>query len=101
MVPAVEPFALALKKATINDMIIPVHSNVDGKIYRDANHIRRQLPKQIYKPVCWEQTLHILYERPQGNHFPRTFECGPGKSLVTILNQVNKKAGDSAAKVPC
>jgi (acyl-carrier-protein) S-malonyltransferase len=34
MVPAVEPFALALKKATINDMIIPVHSNVDGKIYR-------------------------------------------------------------------
>lgn len=101
MAPAVEPFAIALSKADINEMIIPVYSNVDGKRYRNTQHIRKQLPKQIYKPVCWEQSLHIIYERPQGDHFPRTFECGPGKSLVTILNQVNKKAYESSAKVPC
>uniref|UniRef100_A0A8D8RYB6 [acyl-carrier-protein] S-malonyltransferase n=1 Tax=Cacopsylla melanoneura TaxID=428564 RepID=A0A8D8RYB6_9HEMI len=101
MSPAVEPFSIALKKAQIKDMIIPVYSNVDGKRYRDTRHIIKQLPKQICKPVCWEQTLHIVYERPQGEHFPRTFECGPGKSLMTILNQVNMKAGQTASKVSC
>lgn len=40
----------------------------------------------------WEQLLHVTYERPPGEHFPRTFEVGPGTSLKTILKQVNLKA---------
>lgn len=54
---------------------------------------------QIVKPVKWEQTLHILYEREQGAHFPRTFECGPGRGLTTILKQVNARAWDSAFNI--
>lgn len=99
MLPAVEPFAKALRKITIEDPIISVHSNVDGKRYRNSNHILGQLPKQIIKPVKWEQTLHILYERGQGEHFPRTFECGPGKGLTTILKQVNAKAWDTCFNI--
>lgn len=99
MTSAVEPFAKALKKIKIEDPIISVHSNVDGKRYRNASHILNQLPKQIVRPVKWEQTLHNLYERKNGEHFPRTFECGPGHGLKTVLKLVNAKAWDSAFSI--
>lgn len=99
MEPAVEAFRKALNKIEIDEPLISVHSNVDGKRYRNADHIRKQLPKQIVRPVKWEQTLHIMYERKQGENFPRTFECGPGKSLNTILKQVNAKAHSSSFNV--
>ncbi|XP_044269329.1 probable malonyl-CoA-acyl carrier protein transacylase, mitochondrial [Tribolium madens] len=92
MLPAVEPFRKALNKSEINNPVISVYSNVDGKRYKDAQHIKKQLPKQIVKPVKWEQLLHVVYERSQGEYFPRTFECGPGTSLRAILKQVNAKA---------
>lgn len=92
MQPAVEPFKKALRKVDIVDPIVPVFSNVEGKSYKNAHHIKIQLPKQIYKPVRWEQTLHILYERKVGEYFPRTFECGPGDSLKMLLKMVNAKA---------
>lgn len=96
---AVEPFAKALKNIFIRDPIIRVFSNVDGKPYRNATHLLRQLPKQIVKPVKWEQTMHLMYERRQGVDFPRTFECGPGKGLIQILDKVNAKAANTAINV--
>ncbi|XP_014279909.1 probable malonyl-CoA-acyl carrier protein transacylase, mitochondrial isoform X2 [Halyomorpha halys] len=92
MKPASEVFYKAMKKANLSDPIIAVHSNIDGKHYENAEHIRRVLAKQIVAPVKWEQTLHVLYERPQDMPFPKTYECGPGNSLSTILKMVNSKA---------
>lgn len=99
MAPAMSAFRKALRKVDIQSPIIHVHSNVDGERYRNPDHIINQLPKQIVKPVKWEQTLHILYERKQGIDFPRTYECGPGKGLTAILKQVNAKAADKAFNV--
>ncbi|CAD7006617.1 unnamed protein product [Ceratitis capitata] len=96
---AVEPFARALKNMYIKEPIIRVYSNVDGKPYRNATHILRQLPNQIVSPVKWEQTMHLMYERRQGVDFPRTFECGPGKGLKQILDKVNAKAATTAVNV--
>lgn len=45
---AVEPFKKALNKIDIQDPVISVYSNVDGKHYHNANHIRKQLPKQVF-----------------------------------------------------
>ncbi|XP_014241555.1 probable malonyl-CoA-acyl carrier protein transacylase, mitochondrial [Cimex lectularius] len=100
MQPAIEPFVEALKKTKIYEPTIAVHSNVDGKHYQNANHIKKQLPKQILAPVKWEQTLHILYERPKDMPFPQTYECGPGQSLSTILKMVNVKAHENCFNVP-
>lgn len=47
MQPAMETFQKALNKSTINDPAISVYSNVDGNKYRNASHIRQQLPKQV------------------------------------------------------
>ncbi|XP_018578454.1 probable malonyl-CoA-acyl carrier protein transacylase, mitochondrial [Anoplophora glabripennis] len=92
MASAVEPFRKALKKCKVSEPVITVYSCVDGKSYRNADHIRRQLPTQIIKPVKWEQLLHVAYERDPSEHFPKTFECGPGTFLKTVLKQVNAKA---------
>lgn len=99
MASAVTPFSVALRKVTIEDPIISVHSNVDGKLYKNASHVLNQLPKQIIRPVKWEQTMHNIYERKVGEYFPRTFECGPGKGLKALLKQVNAKAWDSSFSI--
>lgn len=96
---AVEPFQQALSRIKIEKPLISVHSNIDGKIYRHIDRIEKLLPRQIVRPVKWEQLLHIIYERPQGDKFPRTFEVAPGNSLSTILKQVNAKAWDTAVTV--
>ena len=71
---------------------INVYSNVDGKRYMHAGHVRRQLALQLVSPVKWEQTLHEVYERTQGHGFPHTYEVGPGRQLGTALQRCNLKA---------
>ncbi|XP_064078375.1 probable malonyl-CoA-acyl carrier protein transacylase, mitochondrial isoform X1 [Macrobrachium nipponense] len=95
MKPAAILVRKALDKMQIDPPIIPVHSNIDGKKYKNVKEIITKLPKQIYTPVKWEQTMHIIYERSKGVDFPRTYECGPKKSLKTILRMINAKASDA------
>uniref|UniRef100_A0A8J2RM93 [acyl-carrier-protein] S-malonyltransferase n=1 Tax=Daphnia galeata TaxID=27404 RepID=A0A8J2RM93_9CRUS len=92
MEPAANVVKIALKKIPIQQPTISVHSNIDGKRYRNSDHILKCLPQQVVKPVCWEQTMHVLYERNQDQHYPMSFECGPGSSLKSILKMVNAKA---------
>ena len=99
MKPAVEVMKKALTKIPVLDPVIPVHSNVDGKRYRNSKHIISQLPKQVVSPVCWEQTMHIIYERNPDQDFPLTYECGPGRSLSAILRKVNSKAAKSCKSI--
>ncbi|KAK4028796.1 hypothetical protein OUZ56_021814 [Daphnia magna] len=99
MEPAANVLSKALKKIPIQQPIIAVHSNIDGKRYRNSDHIVRFLPQQVVKPVCWEQTMHILYERNPDQHYPLTFECGPGSSLKSILRMVNAKAAHKCTLV--
>lgn len=44
---AVEPFSKALKKIVLDEPLIRVYSNVDGKPYKSITHIQKQLPKQV------------------------------------------------------
>ncbi|KAL1131516.1 hypothetical protein AAG570_011133 [Ranatra chinensis] len=101
MEPAVEVFREALKRAKLGEPQIAVHSNVNGKRYRDSRHVIKQLPNQIVAPVKWEQTMHIMYERSKEDEpkFPNTYECGPGNSLATMLKMVNAKAWQSCKSV--
>lgn len=71
---------------------ISIYSNVDGKRYMSESHVCKQLPKQLVSPVKWEQTLHEIYERSQGESFPQTYELGPGRQLGATLQRCNRKA---------
>lgn len=54
---------------------------------------------QIVQPVKWEQMIHEIYQRKSEEYYPRTFECGPGRGLTTILKQVNAKAWDKTFNI--
>ncbi len=92
MAPAEDALGNALGKISIEDPLIKIHSNIDGKAYVHSKQIRRQLRRQVVEPVLWEQTLSEIYQRNKGEHFPRTFEVGPGKQLGAMLQRFNKKA---------
>lgn len=92
MVSAIEPLREVLRQVEVRRPEISVYSNVDGKRYMSDSHVRRQLVKQLVSPVKWEQTLHEVYERTQGERFPHTYEVGPGKQLGATLQKCNRKA---------
>lgn len=96
---AVEPFTQTLKKMDIEEPIISVYSNSTAKRYESKSHILKLLPRQIVRPVKWEQTMHVLYELKINNKLPETFVCGPGTALKTILKQVNLKAYENTVKI--
>lgn len=89
---ALEPLREVLRQVEVQRPEINVYSNVDGKRYMNENHVRRQLVKQLVSPVKWEQSLHEIYERTQGQMFPHTYEVGPGKQLGATLQKCNRKA---------
>lgn len=57
---AVDPFKKALNKIDIKDPVVSVYSNIDGKKYRDAQDIRRQLPKQVYIRFYYRYIINIF-----------------------------------------
>lgn len=92
MASATEPLREVLQQVEVRRPEISVYSNVDGKRYMNESHVRRQLVKQVVSPVKWEQTLHEIYERTQGQNFPHTYEVGPGRQLGATLQKCNRKA---------
>ncbi|XP_029969253.1 malonyl-CoA-acyl carrier protein transacylase, mitochondrial [Salarias fasciatus] len=92
MASATEPLKEVLRQVEVRRPEISVYSNVDGKRYMSESHVRRQLAKQLTAPVKWEQTLHEIYERAQGENFPHTYEVGPGRQLGATLQKCNRKA---------
>ena len=92
MYSARDPVYQALKKIQFKTPAVPVVANLTAQPYKDAKEIRLSLLKQIDNPVKWEQTMHCLLERRQGEEFPKIFEVGPGQQLGSILKRVNAKA---------
>jgi [acyl-carrier-protein] S-malonyltransferase len=89
----------ALASVHFSDPIIPVHSNVTALRYQSAQSIGKLLTEQIWRPLRWEQTMHVLYGRPIGASFPQTFEVGPGKQMGNILRLINAKAFEQYSNV--
>lgn len=81
-----------LKDMTLNNPVIKVYANIDGSSYRGFADIKNKLPKQIIKPVYWEQTMHAILKRPADMKMINVIETGPGSQLGTLLRQCNQKA---------
>jgi len=70
MAPAEMAVRTMLKDVDIQHPRIPVFSNVTGNRYHTEAEVRRLLPKQIIKPVLWEQTLQSIFLRYFNNRHP-------------------------------
>ncbi len=83
MKPAADKLAFLLASISIFKPAIPVISNVDVKIYDNADRIRDGLVRQLYLPVRWTETIKQFVD----HGVTHIIECGPGK----VLNGLNKR----------
>ena len=84
--------ANVLKKVHLEEPIVYVHSNVSTSRHKNIESMRKNIAKQVTAPVKWEQIMHTVYSRSQGEEFPITYEVGPGRQLGTLLKMTNRKA---------
>ncbi|XP_076449813.1 malonyl-CoA-acyl carrier protein transacylase, mitochondrial-like [Babylonia areolata] len=87
------PLGDALRKVSLHAPEVPIYSNVTASRFgRNPEKIAELLQKQVTSAVKWEQVMHVMYSRPQGQDFPASFEAGPGNQLGLMLKSVNLKA---------
>jgi len=92
MNPAKKPFQSAFRDVNLGTPKIMTFSNVTGDPYHPKTDYEKVLGEQMVRPVRWEQIIHNIYKRPQGEEFPYTYEVGPGKQMATLLKHINQKA---------
>ena len=84
-------YRVCLGVSFVNIAILLCRSKRYGHVL--ATH--KILMEHMYKPVKWEQTMQTLYQRREGEGFPKTDEVGPGTQLGVILKMINRKAHES------
>lgn len=99
MQPALKSFGKMLHTLEFDDFRCQVYSNCKGHPYGNTSLIRKYLTRQIVSPVRWEQCMQLLYNRPAGTAFPRTFDVGSGGRMSTILKLINTKAHEHCITV--
>ena len=89
MASAKKEYLSLLREIDISKPVIPVFANVTSHRFHNPDQMRKLLVDQLCCPVNWEQTMHVLYSRPQGEEFPATYELGPGEQLGAMLKKTN------------
>lgn len=85
--PASDKLNAELQNVKINDMKIPVLTNLTGDLIKDKNDIIDILTKQVMNPVKWEQTINRLIELGVDTFV----ELGPGKTLSSFVKKISKE----------
>lgn len=75
-----------LAKATFNEPVVPVISNVNAEPHGAIDEIREKLVAQVTSSVRWEASMRFLLA--QG--FTRFIELGPGTALSGFMKRIDK-----------
>ncbi|MCY6353701.1 ACP S-malonyltransferase [Clostridium sp. ZS2-4] len=76
-----------LKDIELNDIKVPVLTNVTGDYINDVSEIKELLKKQVMSSVMWEDTIRNMI-----NDGIDTFiEIGPGKVLSGFVKKIDRK----------
>lgn len=87
MKPAADMLAEALAGVTINDLNIPVLSNVEADFYPSKDAVRDLLTRQVNSPVRWiEQMEKLIAQKPD-----RALEIGPGNVLCGLMRKISRE----------
>lgn len=86
MVPAGERLAGVLTDITVNEMSLPVISNVEAAPNADSSRVRELLIRQVSAPVRWQETVVCMVNLG----VERYIEIGPGKVLSGLVKRMAK-----------
>lgn len=88
MRPAGERLTKVLKEVKIKDPRIAVVTNASADYVESAEDVRRELIRQVYSPVRWEEII----ERMVAGGVDTFIEVGPGKVLCGLIRKIARKA---------
>jgi [acyl-carrier-protein] S-malonyltransferase len=91
--PASDKLNVELHNTQINDMSIPVITNLTGDIVADKNDVIDILTKQVMNSVRWQQSVEKLIELGVDTFV----EMGPGKTLSSFVKKTAKQVGKEVA----
>ncbi|NLM75172.1 MAG: ACP S-malonyltransferase [Clostridiaceae bacterium] len=84
--PAGEKLRKELESIKVNEMKIPVATNVTGKIIENSSQIKELLVKQVSSSVLWEDCVRTLIDLGVDTFI----EIGPGKVLTGFMKRIDR-----------
>lgn len=87
MMPAQERLAADLQGLTINDLTVPLITNVDAVAIRKGAEARDSLVRQVSSPVRWLESVELLIKEGVDTFV----EVGPGKVLTGLMRQISRE----------
>lgn len=76
-----------LKDIELNDMKVPVLTNVTGDYINDVSEIKELLKNQVMSSVMWEDTIRNMIS----DGVDTFIEIGPGKILSGFVKKIDRK----------
>ena len=87
MKPAAERLlAEALASVEINDLSIPVLSNVEADLYPSKDKVKELLSQQVDHPVRWIEEM----DKMMSEGIDTALELGPGKVLCGLMRKISR-----------
>ncbi len=88
LVPAGEKLAKELEGISLNDIQIPVVTNVTAECITDKSLVKDLLVKQVSSSVLWENCIRTMLDKGVDTFI----EIGPGKVLSGFVKKIDKDA---------
>jgi len=88
MHPASDRLARVLSEVEIRDPQVAVVTNASAEYIEHSEDIRRDLIRQVYSPVRWEESIQRLVS----GGVDTFIEIGPGKVLSGLIRKIYRKA---------
>lgn len=85
--PAAEKLESELQHMKMNEMKVPVITNVNADYIKNVDEIKEILKKQVMSSVKWEQTIRKMIS----DGVDTFIEIGPGKTLCTFVKKMDRK----------
>ena len=83
-----EPAGLRLEKEletiSVEDLQVPVVTNVEAELNTEKGRVKKLLVAQVSSPVRWEESMRKMVEKGM----ERTLEIGPGKVLSGLMKRI-------------
>lgn len=87
MKPAGERLAEVLGGISINDLKIPVVTNVEAEINDSKDRVTGLLAAQVSNPVRWEESMRKMIDEG----IEQILEIGPGRVLSGLMKRIDSK----------
>jgi [acyl-carrier-protein] S-malonyltransferase len=87
MVPAGERLQTVLDDVAVQDLQVPVVTNVEASANTESSRVKELLVTQVSAPVRWDSSVRYMLD----NGVERFVEIGPGKVLCGLIRRVERR----------